>query len=370
MWASATSYEELHAKVKDQASARSSPYMHDSFKFEVDTFQGKRSLSDQDQIIKSFQYLGLQGPIKMKGYKQKFCVFEEYSLGAKLPKLIHFGRFVASSDRDSAVRYSLKRRKYISTTSMDSELALVTANITLAAPHKLFYDPFVGTGSFTIACAHFGAFTLGSDIDGRSIRGVSLDKNIVTNFCQYNLADKLLDNFVADLTHSPLRRARWIDGIVCDPPYGVREGLKVLGARDGSITEPVFIDGIAAYLRDDYIPPKKPYGFLAMLDNILDFAANHLGDDGRLSLWMPTANDELQELEVPKHKALKIVSICVQRFNKWSRRLLTYRRLADSQVAQGLAHTERVIPGGVSANDLNSFRRMVSRSVELGLFIP
>ncbi|KAI9857253.1 MAG: hypothetical protein M1824_004929 [Vezdaea acicularis] len=353
------SYEELHAKVKDHASARLSPYTHDSFKFEVDTFQGKRSLSEQDQIIKSFQYLGLQGPIKMKDYKQKFCIFEEYDLGAKMPKLLHFGRFVASSDRNSAVRYSLKRRKYISTTSMDSELALISANITLAAPQKLFYDPFVGTGSFTVACAHFGAFTLGSDIDGRSIRGLSLDRNIVTNFSQYNLADKLLDNFVADLTHSPLRHARWIDGIICDPPYGVREGLKVLGTRSGSFTEPVFIDGKAAYLRDGYIPPKKPYSFLAMLDDILDFGANHLVDNGRLSFWMPTANDELQELEIPKHNALELVSVCVQTFNKWSRRLLTYRRLADSLVPDGATGRDRGRLEGSKANDLNSFRRMV-----------
>jgi len=40
------------------------------------------------------------------------------------------------------------------------------------------------------------------------------------------------DNFVADLTNTPLRGIRVFDGIVCDPPYGVREGLKVLGSRD------------------------------------------------------------------------------------------------------------------------------------------
>ena len=157
------------------------------------------------------------------------------------------GRLVASSGREAIVKYSLKTRKYLSTTSMDSELALVTANLTLAGPGKLFYDPFVGTGSFPIACSHFGAMSTGSDIDGRSVRGKA-GRNIVTSFEQYGLRERYLDGFISDLTNSPLRMNRLFDGILCDPPYGVREGLKVLGTRDGSGREPVYINGQAAHL--------------------------------------------------------------------------------------------------------------------------
>ena len=53
-----------------------------------------------------------------------------------------------------------------------------------------------------------------------------------------------------------------------------------------------------------------------MLDDILDFAAISLVDEGRLSLWMPTANDEQIELGIPMHPCLEIVSVCVQVFNK------------------------------------------------------
>lgn len=130
---------------------------------------------------------------------------------------------------------------------MDSELALVTANVTLAAPGKLFYDPFVGTGSFPIACSHFGAVTVGSDLDGRTIRGKN-GRNVVSNFRQYGLLGQYLDGFISDLTHCPLRAGPKFDGIICDPPYGVREGLKVLGMRDGSGKEVVFINGEAAHL--------------------------------------------------------------------------------------------------------------------------
>lgn len=66
----------------------------------------------------------------------------------------------------------------------------------------------------------------------------------------------------------------------------------------------------------DYVPPKKPYSFLAMLDDILAFAADTLVDRGRLSFWMPTANDEEQEIPVPTHPCLEVVVVCVQTFNK------------------------------------------------------
>ena len=179
--------------------------------------------------------------------EQEFRIFEKFDIQAMEPKEVYFGRWIAASDRAAIVKFSLKTRNYISTTSMDSELALVTANLAGAGPGKLFYDPFVGTGSFPIACAHFGAMTIGSDIDGRSIRGSS-GKNINTSFAQYGLDGRWMDSFVSDLTHSPIRNARMLDGILCDPPYGVREGLKVLGRRDWVDDGPMTVDGKPAHL--------------------------------------------------------------------------------------------------------------------------
>lgn len=87
-------------------------------------------------------------------------------------------------------------------------------------------------------------------MDGRTIRGVKKGVNLQANFRQYGLLDRWLDGFVADLTHSPLRAGRVLDGIICDPPYGVREGLRVLGNRDGAGKgkEEILIDGRAAHL--------------------------------------------------------------------------------------------------------------------------
>jgi tRNA (guanine10-N2)-methyltransferase len=54
---------------------------------------------------------------------------------------------------------------------MDPELSLIMANMALVKPGSFVLDPFVGTGSFLISCSHFGAFTIGADIDGRQLRG-------------------------------------------------------------------------------------------------------------------------------------------------------------------------------------------------------
>lgn len=223
-----------------------------SFKFEIECYNGKRSQSAQRAMIEAFAYLGLDGAIKMSDPEITFCVFEEYaSHKAAAPARVFFGRMVGRGSRHLVEKYDLKKRHYIGTTSMDAELALVTANMALAAPGKIAFDPFVGTGSFIVSCAHFGALSLGSDIDGRQIRGKA-GRSVLGNFRQYGLVGRYLDGFVSDLTNSPLRKTAFLDAIVCDPPYGVREGLKVLGSRDPEKgKEPVVRNG---ELRHLYVP--------------------------------------------------------------------------------------------------------------------
>lgn len=213
------------------------------------------------EIIQSFDYMGFEGPIRLKNPDEQFIVMEEYvgdvetaAIGTEHvsePRRIYLGRFLGSSARDVVKMYDLKKRQYISTTSMDAELSLVTANMALAAPGKVFFDPFVGTGSFLVAASHFGALTMGADIDPRSFRGKDDErkagKSLTENFKQYGISSKFLDAFTSDITNTPLRNCQILDGIVCDPPYGVREGLRVLGTRDGKFKEPVIIDGVYAH---------------------------------------------------------------------------------------------------------------------------
>jgi len=258
LWGHGRNYDALHAHVHRRKSSAWNQYRHNSFRFSVECFQGSRTSAEQRQIIESFSYLGFEGPILMKGADQEFYIHENYEFNGKVPSMIYLGRLIGRGGRNTINKYDLKKRSYINTTSMDSELALITANLALVSPGKLCYDPFVGTASFSIACAHFGAMTFGSDLDSRTIRGANR-RNILTNFEQYGLRSHWLDGFIADITNSPLRTSRCLDAIVCDPPYGVREALKVLGRRDGKGKEAVFIDGVAAHT----------YGFQASSEGLI-----------------------------------------------------------------------------------------------------
>ena len=252
LWGYGNDYSQVHQDVHRRSSHRWETFQWSSFRFDIDAYQGKRGRDEQRSIIESFGYLNLLGQIKMIGPEQGFCVFEDWvhgSCSTAGPRRIYFGRWIADGGRDMVRHFDLKKRRYISTTSMDSELALVTANLCLASPDKIFYDPFVGTGSFPIASAHFGAMTLGSDIDGRMLRGTQPGLNLQSNFKQYGLEAKWIDGFIADLTNTPIRPTRWLDGIICDPPYGVREGLRVLGHRDPERGRgEMFVNGQPAHL--------------------------------------------------------------------------------------------------------------------------
>jgi tRNA (guanine10-N2)-methyltransferase len=89
------------------------------------------------------------------------------------------------------------------------------ANMALAAPGKLMYDPFAGTGSMLFTASHFGAYVVGSDLDGRHLRGhrkehaaasYAADTSLVDGARQYDVLKRLLGCLIFDLTvWSPAR---------------------------------------------------------------------------------------------------------------------------------------------------------------------
>lgn len=97
-------------------------------------------------------------------------------------------------------------------------------------------------------------------------------------------------------------------------------------------------------------------------------------------MWMPTADDQEIELMIPTNPSLEIVNVSVQHFSgcefsyllcccyvivsDWSclgaRRLLTYRKLPEGEVSLDTRiHRATDDANGVTANDLNEFRRKV-----------
>lgn len=349
-------------------------YLQSSFKFDVESYLGSKTRAQKVQMIESFSFMGLAGQIRMKNPDEQFHILEHYkNIGDEHPAYMYFGRFVGRSARSEGLvdKYDLKKRKYIGTTSFDAELALVTCNIAQVQFGSLVYDPFVGTGSFIVAAGHFGAACVGSDIDVRMIKGKEVeikpkskklskkekkcgkgtdnpgksDKtsrvdpetscqietiNIESNFEQYKTATYLVDAMAIDFTHDCFRPSAKFDAVLCDPPYGVREGLRVLGSKDPerhAERTNIVIDGELAHLRRDYVPPKKPYDFNSLLNDLLSFGSRQLAPGKRLCFWMPTATeDNFQPNDIPDHEDLEFVCACEQEFNKWSRRLIVYKR--------------------------------------------
>jgi len=337
LWGDGTNLDEVHAAVK-QTSQQWPAYMGKSFRFSVTAFGSTISARKQIDMINSFSYLGFDGEIDMKNPEVQFGILVDFGserakymqVGTFEADRMYMGKLVASGSRDLVNRYNLKKRNYLGTTSMDAELSLIMANQALAGPGKLVYDPFVGTGSFLFTCSHFGAYTLGSDIDGRQIRGKG-KSSIKSNVAQYDLGDRVLDTLTFDICHNPWRIDNWLDAIVTDPPYGVRAGAKKLGRKETS-KKPVAMrmyEGVPMHERHDYYPPTKPYEMSEVLMDLLEFSAYHLKLGGRLVYWLPTIVDEYSNDDVPQHPCMKLVSNSEQNFGAWSRRLITMQKVAE-----------------------------------------
>lgn len=333
LWGHGSTIDELYEDVKSKMDLFREPFMNTTFKFENLTFQGgKKSRDEQIKLFEGFAYLEFEGKIRMKNPDHVFTVVEQYSLGDNLfplekPDHLWFGRQINLSARSRGVveKYDIKKRPYFGTTSFDAELSLFTCNIGQVKKNDLIYDPFVGTGSFLVTASEFGGVTIGSDIDFLTLKGKGPNRRLKNNFDYYKKPLQFTDVLCMDFTNNAFRDNLKFGSIICDPPYGVREGVKVCGtvnSKEGR--ENIIIDGQLAYLRKDYIQPKKTYSLDLLLDDLLEFASNRLDVGSRLCFWMPVANDENIPTMIPQHASLELIYELVQDFHKWSRRLLVY----------------------------------------------
>lgn len=255
---------------------------------------------------------------------------------------VHLCRRVADGRRrDMLKKYDLRRRVYLGPTSTPAELALYMAGQALAAPGKKVIDPFVGTGSILVAAAHFGAVAYGSDIDFRVLHGFKKDvrgPDIFSNFEQYGLPRPEL--MCADLSlRSPFRGGVRFDGIVCDPPYGVRAGARKTGAKD-TVRKPFDPELMAQY--DRQVPRTCGYAPQEVMDDLFRFAALRLTVGGRLVFLLPTHGKTEQDLdsvkdEMPVHRCLRIICVSKQTLREnFFRLCVTVEKVSADGEADGL----------------------------------
>lgn len=333
LWACGSTTEELISQVQQLSKEWYIPFQDSAFRFEVEEYERKIPLSEQVQLINRFSFMPLNGPVSMTYPDVRFSLH----LG---PKKCYFGVKIGEGRRDLIDRFNLKKRHYLGTTSMDAELSLLMCNMAGIGPGTLVYDPFVGTGSFLCVASFFGAWALGSDIDGRQMRGgtraiTAREKgySMRSNLQQYGVGSRFMDGLVFDFRHHPWRSSITFDAIITDPPYGVRAGAKKIGTYSPyPIPSSAFM---SAFEKSDRYPKTIPYEFGELAQDLHRFAAYFLRSGGKLVYWYPAEPNEQGQRPsredimaiIPSIPGLQLKSITRQRCRLFDRWLLVLEKI-------------------------------------------
>lgn len=295
-----------------------------SFKCVVTCFGRSYSVQEQLVVMERFADLfnSFPGQVQMKEPDEEFWIVEDAfpKAGHKTDSLpaesqqVFLARKVISGASHLGNRFHLRRRKHLGPTSTNAELAFVMANMAHVKKGDLVLDPFCGSGSILVSCSARGAVVMGADLDYKVLRAASHGRAMDPNFDQYDLS-RPVGVVRADMLRSAFRAAPWVDAIVCDPPYGVREGAR--GFRDdGGLPQ-----------SQTYISGTERVRFVDIIDGLLEFAAKRLVPGGRLVYWLPTTPDYCDE-DLPRHRDYRLVASSNQVLTmRMHRRLVTMRRL-------------------------------------------
>ncbi|KAL2491008.1 methyltransferase [Abeliophyllum distichum] len=355
LWGEGQSFEELEEAIKSYSDEQKLPYLtpDSTFKITVESFGKVISFHEQNIRLQKLAFIPFKGRVNLKNPDHKFFLMDNDDYGSEngLPPIVErrifFGREIGAADRKILQTYQLKSRKYLGPTAMDAEMAFLMANQAQVRTGKLVYDPFVGTGSILIAAAHFGAMTMGADIDIRVVRdGRGPDCNVWSNFKQYELPMPL-SLLRADNNLPPWRSGlkEVFDAIICDPPYGVRAGGRKSGGRK-------LLKGVVAPYtvpddkRTGHIPSTAPYSLVECVHDLLDLAARMLVPGGRLVYFYPVLRDnESVDPNFPEHPCFELIASCEQILSyRYSRVLLTMIKIApyteDIAEAARIRHLE------------------------------
>ena len=246
----------------------------------------------------------LPGAVDLKAPAVRFVLLEDgdEAEGEKLHQ-VWFTREVAQGSRGLTERLSLRRRPYVTTTSMEPKASLVMSNVASLQSGERVLDPMAGGGGLLLAAAQLGAgLTVGVDVNS------SIDVSRVdSNFHDLGLNPPV--NFISGDVGDPNvqeRIYRWgpFDVLVADPPYGKRERGPV--RAEGAIQEAVY--------------------------TLYDLAANNklLRVGGRLVYFLPMdpcwASRDVVPL-LPSHPCLTLVDVSRQPLNtRLDRYLITLHK--------------------------------------------
>ncbi|XP_066558150.1 tRNA (guanine(10)-N(2))-methyltransferase TRMT11 isoform X2 [Amia ocellicauda] len=350
LWGFGRTPQELQSSLKNWPVENMVPYLTRDSTYKINIYTFNKTLLHQQRIqkIDALEFLPFQGKVNLKNPDHVFCLLEDYGSDPNCipdePFRIFFGRWVADGQRDLIKSHSVKKRHFIGNTSMDAGLSFIMANHARVKPNDLVYDPFVGTGSLLVACAHFGSYVCGTDIDYNTIHGIGKasrknqkwrgpDENIRANLRQYGAEKSYIDVLVSDASKTIWRAGAVFDAIITDPPYGIRESTRKTGSQKEIIKPPEDYGG------ESHVPVSMAYHLSDIFTDLLNFASKYLVMGGRLVYWLPVYRPEYKEEIIPQHPCLKLISNCEQTLSSHtSRRLITMEKLKEFEYTDELAH--------------------------------
>ncbi|KAK8374673.1 hypothetical protein O3P69_011700 [Scylla paramamosain] len=338
LWGQGNTEEELHSSIRSFPLDLMKPHLapEKTFRVRVESFNKTLKNAEKLKKIESLSYLPFEGKVDLKHATTCLHLVEYYGLHPneihRGPYKLFLGRWVVDGQRELISKFSLKNRTYIGSTSMDAQLSFIMANFAQVQPGSTIVDPFVGTGSVLVAAAQFGGHAWGWDIDyltlhartkptRHSQKERTAEESILSNFEQYGLKHKYLDVVVMDNARPFWREVPYVDAIITDPPYGIREAMERVGSVKGPKNAE---DTIKQQSSSHHFPSKMNYNLSDVYCDLINFAAQHLVVGGRLVFWLPVFREDYDESHIPSHPCLRIVFNCEQVLTVHaSRRLIT-----------------------------------------------
>ena len=221
----------------------------------------------------------------------------------------------------------------------------------------------MGTGSILLTAALRGAYTFGTDIDIRVLRGRSQDENIASNFRQYGLPPPELIRCDNAIYHRHFRQhLPLFDVIVTDPPYGIRAGARKSGARKDGEVRPILDKH-----RYDHVAQTRPYAVSDVMADLLNVAAMTLKLGGRLVYVIPSMLDFDENQDLPRHECLKLVSVCYQPLQtEFGRRTVTMVKIEEYDETKRTQYlTNAWMNGAESAEKVANIRARLIEAAKL-----
>ena len=184
IWAEGPDWSAVNEELKSpESQALSRFYRESDLSWRLVPFShgGTPTAEHWREVFKSMAYMAFKGPVKLKDSDYKVGLGEIFDrrvacIQPRNPKRTAIHCFAGIKlegpfGRSRVDLFDVKKRPYIGNTTMESEASLRMAQMALAGPGKLVWDPFAGTGSMLCAAAVYGALTCGSELDVRALTG-------------------------------------------------------------------------------------------------------------------------------------------------------------------------------------------------------